>query len=162
MAQAARDDDTVLGEFRQALDGWRLALQAHRLAPPDHGFSARLGGLAAAAREQARVCRDADAAGYDWTPTRAAESKPPHELQPGSGRRGPQELWQRFDGCVAHLSRVATGRDILGVASAYDELADVAEELARAVEREDRESGLLGGSRARSGARTRAGARRSA
>jgi hypothetical protein len=52
-------------------------------------------------------------------------------------------LWARFDGAVAELDRAATGTDLLDVAHAYDELADVAAELAVAVEEEDRASGLL-------------------
>ena len=131
-----RSDQLVLDEFRAALDGWRGALEAHRLAPPDEGFAARLAGLSRAAAEQARACRDADAAGFDWTPHRAADSRPPYELQPGTGRRGPEGLWRRFDGAVDSLSAVATGRDILAVADAYDELAGAARELADAVGRE--------------------------
>lgn len=133
-----RSDEQVLSAFRDALAGWSDALEAHRLAPPDQGFAARLAGLAKAAHEQAQACRVADAAGFDWTPHRAAESRPPYELQPGTGRRGPEELWRRFDAAVASLSAVATGRDILAVADAYEQLADVAEELATAVGREDR------------------------
>jgi hypothetical protein len=151
MAQTSdsRDDKRVLDEFKRGLDGWRSALEAHRLAPPDSGFGARLAGLAAAASAQAKTCRTADKAGYDWTPTRAAESKPPYELQPGSGRRGPQDLWRRFDAAVADLSRIATGRDMPAVAHAYEELADAASELAQNVEREDRASGLLPRARVR-------------
>lgn len=151
MAQtsSSRDDKRVLDEFKRGLDGWRQALEAHRLAPPDSGFSARLAGLATAASEQAKTCRMADEAGYDWTPTRAAESKPPFELQPGSGRRGPQELWRRFDATVADLSRIASGRDMSAVADAYDELSAAASELAQAIGREDRANGLLPRTRAR-------------
>jgi hypothetical protein len=140
MAQTRRrrSEERVLGDFRAALDKWRGALESHRMAPPDENFAARLGALADAAAEQARACRDADAAGYDWTPHRAADSRPPYELQPGTGRRGPVELWRRFDGAVASLSAVATGRDILAVADAYDELAEVAAQLADAVSQEDR------------------------
>jgi hypothetical protein len=116
--------------FRAAQERWREALDAHRLAPPDAGFSARLTALA-------------EAAGFEWPPHRAASSKPPYELQPGSGRRGPDELWARFDGAVAELDRAATGTELLDVANAYDELADVAAELAVSVEEEDRASGLL-------------------
>ncbi|MFI4978251.1 MAG: hypothetical protein ACHQC8_06220, partial [Solirubrobacterales bacterium] len=103
------NDELALSEFRQALDGWRGALEAHRMAPPDEDFSLRLVGLAEAASEQARACQAANAASFDWPPHRAAESRPPYELQPGTGRRGPKDLWQRFDGAVASLSAVATG-----------------------------------------------------
>jgi hypothetical protein len=138
--KAVRDDERVLEQFSQALEDWREALETHRLAPPDAGFGRRLARLAEAADEQARACRAADAAGFDWTPHRAAEGRPPYELQPGTGRRGPQELWRRFDGAVASLSAVATGKDIVAVADAYQELATTASDLARALAREDRAS----------------------
>ena len=70
-------------------------------------------------------------------------ANPPYELQPGSGRRGPDHLWQRFDEAVAELDRVSEGRSIRAVGHAYAELADVASQLAKAVAREDRASGLL-------------------
>ncbi|MGH2863722.1 MAG: hypothetical protein ACRDJX_00575 [Solirubrobacteraceae bacterium] len=143
-------DEQVLQGFRAALEQWSKALQAHRMAPPDSAFSARLAGLAEAARDQARECRAADGAGFDWTPHRAAESSPPYELQPGSGRRGPEDLWRHFDAAVASLSAIATGRDIKAVADAYEELAAAAAELAKAVEREDR----AGARRPRARART--------
>jgi hypothetical protein len=136
--RSVRSDQRVLDEFRSALDGWRDALEAHRLAPPDENFAARLEALAEAASAQAQACRDADTAGYDWTPHRAADSRPPYELQPGTGRRGPEELWRRFDAAAASLSAIATGRDILAVADAYDELAQAAADLAQAVAREGR------------------------
>jgi hypothetical protein len=145
-------EERAQAAFREAQERWRGALEAHRVAPPDGGFSARLAGLAAAAQAEAEACRAADAAGFEWPPHRASSSKPPYELQPGTGRRGPQELWRRFDGAVAELNRVATGTDLIEVARAYDALADAAEELAESVERVDRASGLL----------PRAGARRSA
>jgi hypothetical protein len=143
------DEQRVLGDFRDALDGWRKALEAHRMAPPDHGFSARLTRLAQAASEEARACRAADAAGFDWPPHRAADPRPPYELQPGTGRRGPEGLWRRFDEAVRQLNTSATGQNMLDVARAYDELAATAAELAEAVERED------GASTRRPRARTR-------
>ena len=135
--------DQAQAAFRKAQEEWRSALAAHRLAPPDAGFSGRLAGLADAARAEAEACRVADAAGFEWPPHRASSSAPPYELQPGSGRRGPEGLWRRFDGAVADLNRAATGTDLVAVAVAYEELAEVAGELAVAVEREDRASGLL-------------------
>jgi hypothetical protein len=136
--RSTRSDQRVLRDFRQALDGWRGALEAHRLAPPDENFAARLSGLADAARDQARACREADVAGFDWTPHRAAESRPPYELQPGTGRRGPEQLWRRFDAAAASLSAIATGTDIIAVADAYEELGTAATELAEAIAVEDR------------------------
>ena len=135
--------------FRDAQEAWRGALEAHRLAPPDAGFGGRLSGLAVAARAEADACRVADQAGFEWPPHRASSSAPPYELQPGSGRRGPGELWRRFDGAVSELNRAATGTELAAVAVAYEELAEVAGELAVAVELEDRASGLLPRARVR-------------
>jgi hypothetical protein len=59
------------------------------------------------------------------------------------------ELWHRFDGAVAELNRVAAGTDLLEVADVYEALAEIAAQLAQAVEREDRASGLLLRTRAR-------------
>jgi hypothetical protein len=125
--------------FRVAQEGWRAALEAHRLAPPDGGFSGQLRALAAAAGAEAAACREAEAAGFEWPPHRASAGKPPWELQPGSGRRGPGELWAVFDAAVAELNRAATGTALLEVAAAYDALAASAARLAEAVEREDHE-----------------------
>jgi hypothetical protein len=146
---AKADQRGALAAFRAAQEAWRRALEAHRTAPPDAGFSARIADLAEAARAEAEACREAEVAGFEWPPHRAASSKPPYELQPGSGRRGPEELWRRFDGAVDELNRVATGTDLLEVARVYDDLADVAGELAVAVEQEDRKSRLLPRARVR-------------
>jgi len=54
-----------------------------------------------------------------------------------------------FDAAVAELNRAATGTDLIEVATAYDALAAAAGELASAVGREDRASGLLSRARAR-------------
>lgn len=134
-------------KFRHAQAAWRGALAPHRLAPPDAGFSGRLKELGAAARAESVACREADAAGYEWPPHRASSANPPWELQPGSGRRGPHELWRRFDAAVSELNRAATGTDLVAVADAYGALADVAEAIAESVERADLASGLLVGER---------------
>ena len=142
MAQTkrVRGDEAVLGEFRSALEDWSGALEAHRLAPPDAGFAARLSAWARPPRSWLVPAEPPMRSGFDWTPHRAAGSKPPYELQPGTGRRGPEELWHRFDAAVATLSADATGRDILAVADDYDELAQAANALADAVTKEDRPS----------------------
>jgi len=128
--------------FSQARTAWRAALRDHVLAPPDSGFSARLASLATAARQRAEACEIAYKDGFEWPPARGG-AKPPYELQPGTGRRGPEELWARFDEAVAELDRVSEGRSLRAVGRAYAELADVADQLAQAVGRGDRASGLL-------------------
>ena len=98
----------MAGAWLRSIRNWRrrrsrrrssigaAAIEAHRAAPPDAGFSARLTALAQAALEEAQVCREADEAGFEWPPHRGANSEPPYELRPGSGRRGP-------DGAMATL-----------------------------------------------------------
>ncbi len=113
-------------------------MRAHKLAPPDSGFAARLSSLAeAAAREQA-AWNAAHQAGLQWRPVPGAEqAQPPYELRPGTGRRGPHQLWERFDAAVAALNRAITGSDAADVAAAFGELSEAARELAAAVGRED-------------------------
>ena len=109
--------------------------------PRIENFATRLAALAKGASEAARVCRAADAAGFEWPPARKADSEPPYELRPGTGRRGPQELWQRFDQAITRLGTMAAGEDMLEVARAYEELATIVGQLAEAVKAEDRASG---------------------
>jgi hypothetical protein len=144
-------DQQILSDFKEGMASWASAVQAHKQAPPDLGFAVRLAALAEGASEAAQVCRAADAAGFEWPPARKADSEPPYELRPGTGRRGPEELWQRFDQTITRLSTVAAGTDMLEVARAYEELAGIAKELARAVQAEDRSS-LRPRARARSSA----------
>lgn len=129
-------------EFQQAREVWRAALREHVLAPPDAGFSQRIATLALAAKRRAAACEAADKEGYEWPAARGG-AKPPYELQPGTGRRGPEKLWERFDDAVAELDRVSEGRSMRAVARGYTDLAQIAAELANAIEREDRANGLL-------------------
>src|ERR1700758_3842391 len=129
--------------FQEARRIWRDALRGHVLAPPDAGFSGRLAAPAAAgAAPGAAAGGAAPRGGSGWRPPRGG-AKPPYELQPGSGRRGPEKLWARFDEAVAEIDRVSEGRSIRAVGRAYAELAEAAARLADAVEREDQASGLL-------------------
>jgi hypothetical protein len=58
-------------------------------------------------------------------------------LRPGTGRRGPEELWLRFDASVSALNRAITGSDAAAVADAFGDLSEAAKQLAEAVARED-------------------------
>ncbi len=137
------DPDTrVLSDFKDGMASWASAVQAHKQAPPDLNFADRLAALARGAADAARVCGEADAAGFQWPPARKADSEPPYELRPGTGRRGPDELWRRFDHTITRLSTMAAGQDMGEVARAYKDLAAIAGELAEAVEGEDRASAV--------------------
>src|SRR5438309_4564861 len=95
----------VMRRVREAGSGWAGAMRAHKLAPPDAGFAARLRTLADAAASEQVAWEHAHAAGLLWRPVPGAEgAEPPYELRPGTGRRGPLELWARFDDAVATLN----------------------------------------------------------
>jgi hypothetical protein len=75
----------------------------------------------------------------------AENSQPPYELRPGTGRRGPAELWERFDAAVAALNRAIAATSAADVADAFGEVADVATALADAVADEDTQAELARG-----------------
>jgi hypothetical protein len=82
-----------------------------------------------------------------WRPIPGAEqAEPPYELRPGTGRRGPEDLWARFDKTVAALNRAITGSDAATVADAFGELSEAARVMADAVAAED-EAGARAASR---------------
>jgi hypothetical protein len=128
----------IMRAVRQAGNSWAEAMRAHKLAPPDAGFAARLRTLADAAASEQVAWEHAHAAGLLWRPIPGAErAEPPYELRPGTGRRGPEELWPRFDASVAALNRAITGSDAAAVADAFGELSEAAGALADVIARED-------------------------
>jgi hypothetical protein len=132
----------IMRAVRQAGNDWAEAMRAHKLAPPDAGFAARLGALAEAAGREQVAWEHAHAAGLMWRPIPGAENaEPPYELRPGTGRRGPAELWTRFDASVAALNRAITGSNAAEVADAFGELGEAASALAEAVAHEDEVAG---------------------
>jgi len=129
----------VLERFEQAEDQWGAAMRGHRLAPPDLGFAGRLRALGEAAAAEASVCGEAAKLGLAWRPIPGAENaEPPYELRPGTGRRGPSDLWERFDTAVARFNHANAGTDAVAVADAYTEVSNAAMALAEAIEGEDR------------------------
>jgi hypothetical protein len=129
----------IMRRVRQASSDWAEAMRAHKLAPPDPGFSARLGALADAAATEQVAWEHAHAAGLIWRPIPGADgAEPPYELRAGTGRRGPRELWDRFDASVATLNRAIAGSDAAAVADAFGEISEAARALEDAVAREDR------------------------
>lgn len=128
----------IMRAVRQAGSEWAEAMRAHKLAPPDAGFASRLRALSEAAAREQVAWEHAHAAGLLWRPVPGAEqAQPPYELQPGTGRRGPGELWTRFDAAVAALNRAITNSNAATVADAFGELSAAAGELADGVATED-------------------------
>jgi hypothetical protein len=143
----------IMRAVRQAGEDWAQATRAHKLAPPDAGFAGRLRSLAEAASREQVAWEHAHAAGLLWRPVPGADrAQPPYELRPGTGRRGPQKLWERFDAAVANLNSAITESNAANVADAFGELSEVAGELADAVAREDHAAGERTGSRVRGAA----------
>ena len=73
-------------------------------------------------------------AGLGATGRRVHRAKPPYELRPGTGRRGPEELWTRFDAAVERLNLAGAGDDLAEIVAAYSAVADAAGALAEALE----------------------------
>jgi hypothetical protein len=138
---SVRDSDPrerATQRLRDAASAWGQAMSAHKMAPPDPGFAARLRALASAAEKEREACEEAQRAGLLWRPIPGAqEAQPPYELRAGTGRRGPEQLWEQFDSAVQTLNHAITGTNVAGVARAFGALASAAGTLADTVEAED-------------------------
>jgi hypothetical protein len=133
-----REREHLMRLVQHASAGWAEAMRAHKLAPPDAGFAARLSALAGAATTEQVAWERAHDAGLMWRPVPGAENaEPPYELRPGTGRRGPAELWTDFDAAVTSLNHAIAGSDAAVVAGAFGAMAQAAGALAAAVQRED-------------------------
>src|SRR5581483_2281138 len=141
--QDRRRKEEASRQLDEAARRWAGAIFAHQMAPPDPGFAGRLRALSEAARLEEGACRELEAAGLLWMPLAGGEaSQVPYELRPGTGRRGPEDLWVKFDGCVYQLNHAITGTSAADVGTAFGAVARAAEELADAVEAEDGAAGL--------------------
>jgi hypothetical protein len=130
--------EQALGQVRSAENLWRQTLAQHRLATPDLGFAERLADQADAASKTHHAYAQAAAMpGLAWDPLPHARREPPYELRPDSGRRGPQELWERYDQANQALSDALEGPSLEAIASAYDDLAASLSALAEAVADQD-------------------------
>jgi hypothetical protein len=119
----------------EARASWSGAMRAHEQAPPDPGFRDRLRALADAAAAMHDAHARALQAGLAWRPVAdSARARPPYELRPGTGRRGPAALWTRFDAAVQQLNQAGAGDNLADVAGAYAAVAQVASELADALQ----------------------------
>src|SRR5579875_3043358 len=109
-----RERERVARLVRHASVSWAEAMRAHMLAPPDEGLAARLQRLSEAAGAEQLAWQQAHAAGMQWRPVPGADqAEPPYELRAGTGRRGPEDLWMRFDDAVKEMNRTIGGTDAL-------------------------------------------------
>ena len=132
-AQAEGAKEHAWTSVDAARASWSGAMRAHEQAPPDPGFRDRLRALA----DAAAAMRDAHAraldAGLAWRPVADSErARPPYELRPGTGRRGPAELWTRVDAALHGLNQAGAGDNLGDVVDAYAGVAHAASELADA------------------------------
>jgi hypothetical protein len=133
-----RERERVSRLVRHASVSWAEAMRAHMLAPPDDGFAGRLQRLSEAAAAEQLAWEQAHAAGMQWRPVPGADqAEPPYELRSGTGRRGPEDLWLRFDDAVSEMNRTIGGTDAVKVSSAFGAIAEAAARLSRAIADED-------------------------
>jgi hypothetical protein len=81
---SGKTDERVLSDFKEGMASWASAVDAHRLAPPDHDFAQRLAALARGAIDAAGVCREAAAAGFEWPPARKDSGAPSRLTRPAA------------------------------------------------------------------------------
>ena len=132
--------ERAINNMNAADHTFRAALRQHRLAPPDARFSRRLRDFADACESQQIACDYAAQEGLGWEPLPTARRPPPPELRPDSGRRGPRELWDKFDTTWGDLNQALEGISLPAVGRAFDDLAIVLRQLSTAVAESDAES----------------------
>ncbi len=133
------DPRVAVEQVQVADERWGAALEASAEAPPDLGFAQRVRGIANAAEQEAAALRYADMVGLGKRPYAGGRNMwLSYELRPGArSRRGPRELWDRFDQAVADLGEAFEGVALSAVARAFGDLSEVARELAGEIERID-------------------------
>ena len=133
----AKDD--AWSAVRDAQSAWAGAMRSHELAPPDAGFRDRVRALSEAADAMRATHARALVAGLAWRPVEGSErARPPYELRPGTGRRGPEHLRERFDAAVERLNHAGAGDSLPDLVAAYAAVAEAAAALADALEDPDK------------------------
>jgi hypothetical protein len=135
----SEDPRLAVEQVQLADERWGEALEASAEAPPDLDFGRRVRAIANAAEQEAAALRYADLVGLGKRPYPGTRNMSlSYELRPGArSRRGPAELWERFDRAVAELGEAFEGVALSAVARAFAQLSEVARELADEIERLD-------------------------
>lgn len=143
-SRSLSEKQRVAVEHVRLADGqWSAAIDASGNAPPDRRFAERLRAIADAAEQEAAAHRQADLLGLGHRPhPGAASMRLSYELRPGArSRRGPPELWGRFDRAVAGLGEAFEGVALSALARTFGELSDITRRLGEEVERLDSQKG---------------------
>lgn len=135
----SEDPRLAIEQVKQADERWAEAIEASVEAPPDLGFAQRVRAIAKAAEQEAAALRHADLLGLAHSPHPDARNMQlSHELRRGAqSRRGPDELWERFDAAVGELGEALEGVALSAIWRAFGELAAIAFELSAEIERID-------------------------
>lgn len=135
----SEDPRVAIEQVQLADQLWSDALEESEEAPPDLAFAQRVRKIANAAEQEAAALRFADHFRLAYRPHPGARNMQlSHELRPGAGsRRGPPELWERFDRAVADLGEALEGVALSAISRAFGDLSEVARELADEIERID-------------------------
>ena len=122
---------TAIEQLQRSDERWMAAVRAFEIYP------VRLRTLAEAASNHRRALTLADLANISWEPRPGARNiRLASELEEASGRPGPKATWRRFDKAVQQIGIALEGDSITDLAAAFGALADIASELADAVEAE--------------------------
>ena len=123
---------------RDARSAWADATRGHEQASPDAGFRDRLRSLSGAAAAMRDAHARAREAGLAWRPIEGPDrARPPYELRPGTGRRGPRELWTRFDAAVEQVNTAGAGDSLADIVAAYAAVAQASGALPDALQAAD-------------------------
>lgn len=143
-SEEAREHVSPGGWLGVAETEWREALRASAMAPPDPGFVVRISEIAnAAARKAAALENLGDEVPEAWWQRQSGlpGGSLSYELRPGANRRGPAELWARFDQAVDELGRAMGEHSVPAEQSALEAVSLVLHEIADVLlERDGRES----------------------
>jgi hypothetical protein len=134
-ARATAAKDEAWSAARDAQSAWAGAMRSHELAPPGAEFRLRLRALSDAAEAMRDSHTRALEAGLAWRPIKRSDrARPPYELRPGTGRRGPEHLWARFDAAADQLNQAGANDSLADIVAAYAAVSEAASALADALE----------------------------
>jgi hypothetical protein len=131
--------NVAMEQLGKADERWGAAVRAFDRYP------ARLRTLAQAADFESRALTLADLANVTWKARRGASKlRLAYELDEPGARPGPRAAWTQFDKAIADLGLALEGESITALADAFSRVAEVAGQVADAIEREEAAAAATG------------------